>query len=478
MEAQMNNFNFKLTPAYCLYNSVAVFEENGSYIKFIMENDEDDLLKKRLSIAFEKHIHNVTKFIDCPEVFKSELKIEFQKCKRADIRKSVSNLYTEDGRKTISINETKKEEKDAAAVLLLDTILSEASKKSATDIHIEKNKVSFRINGILEKQMQLQKSKMKELIQRIKILSGMNVLDSRKSQDGHFIYGNKSPLFIRVSSMAVVGENYNGDESIVLRLLDTSRIPLAIEYLGFTNQQQDVLRKIEMEKNGLVLVCGPTGSGKSTTVASMLIEIIKKSEGKLKIISLEDPPEYVIPEISQIQIEENKNSYKSALEHVFRQDPDVIMIGEIRDEISASAAIRASLTGHLVFATVHTGSVGESILRLENLGVNRKLLCSVLRGVVCQELHFLGEGMKLYADIGIPKNDFSKKVKTDMGNEELDELFCHFTNYSNIFSKTLEILSKKDDEITQQLKGKKHSVRRMKVWNGGNNVGKIHQGIV
>lgn len=235
-----------------------------------------------------------------------------------------------------------------------------------------------------------------------------------------------------------------GGESVVIRLLDTSRIPLALGELGFNSVQLERIAGVDglcLAANGLVLVCGPTGSGKTTTVAAMLVEIERLSQQSLKIISLEDPPEYIIPGITQVKVDE-RNGFTDALNHIFRQDPDVIMIGEIRDEESAAAALRASLTGHLVFATLHCGCASESILRLENLGVERKLLCQVLRGVICQELNLMGDRMRLYADVAVPGEKFREKAVTVQDSEKLEELMNHFTNYSELFSETIEELKR------------------------------------
>lgn len=245
--------------------------------------------------------------------------------------------------------------------------------------------------------------------------------------------------------MAVVGQRYSGEESVVIRILDTSRIPLALGELGFNALQLEILSGVDglgLRTNGLVLVCGPTGSGKSTTIAALLMEIKKNCQGTRKIISLEDPPEYVIPGVTQVKIDE-RNGFSEALNHLFRQDPDVIMIGEIRDEESAAAALRASLTGHLVFATVHSGCAAEAILRLENLGIDRALLCQVLRGIICQELNLLGKKMRLYADIAIPKIGFEEKAVKVISEEQLENLFEHYTNYSQILCETMKVLKSK-----------------------------------
>ena len=268
----------------------------------------------------------------------------------------------------------------------------------------------------------------------------MNVIEKRRCQDGHFVYGTHNPFFLRVSTIAVVGEKYIGEESVVLRLLDTARIPLEIENLGFNMMQLERLELLSQKPNGLILVCGPTGSGKSTTVASMLVEMEKKSSGSLKILSLEDPPEYVIPGVTQVKVDEH-NGFTEALAHIFRQDPDVIMIGEIRDEESAAAALRAALTGHLVFATLHAGSAGEAVLRLENLGLKRELFCPVVRGVICQELNYLRSKNQLYADIAEPKKSFTRAGLKAVSEEDFDSVFEHYTNYAEVLEETVKALS-------------------------------------
>ena len=442
-------FEFRLTPAYCLYNGAAVLEQDGASIRFLVENENDSLLKDRLSRAFVNHLELILKMKDCPEIFRRIPKIEFLQGNRSQLRRCVSRLYQAEGKNVDGEAEGEKgsQSREAAAVLLLDSILNEARARNATDIHIEQNCVRLRVNGRLEKLLDIQEEKTVELIQRIKLLAGMNVLEKRRCQDGNFIYGNKNPFFLRVSTMAVVGEKYSGEESVVIRLLDTSRIPLALDELGFNAAQLEVLtgeKGLVGVKNGLVLICGPTGSGKSTTVASLLVELGKSVPDALKIISLEDPPEYVIPGVTQVKVDE-RNSFSDALNHIFRQDPDVIMIGEIRDEQSAGAALRASLTGHLVFATLHSGSAAEAILRLENLGVDGKLLCEVLRGIVCQELNYIDGSIQLYADITLPDAGFSEAVCGNefsaLSDEVLDSVTKHFTNYHEVLARTLNVLA-------------------------------------
>ena len=446
----MNNYEFKLTPGYCLYNGIAVMSQSGSSICFITENPENAALKERVKKAFDNYLSYVLKRPDCPDEFKLAPSVQFVEGDRVQLKKFVSRFYSELGREEVETADRASEATaltaPAAAVLLLDTLIMEARSKNATDIHIENNIVKFRVYGQLEVAEKLSVETCSELIQRIKFLAGMNVLERRRSQDGHFVYGNENPVFLRVSSVGVVGKNgEEAEESVVLRLLDTKRLPLLLEGLGFNQEQYIKIKNMNQNKNGLIVICGPTGAGKSTTAAALLLDIEKEHNGSVKILSLEDPPEYIIPGVTQIQIDEKiNNSFANTLVHVFRQDPDVLMIGEIRDETSATVAVRAAITGHLVIATLHTSSAAGVLLRLENLGVSRSLIVSVLKGVIVQELnHFKGH-VNLMADVCVPCEKLAGTIDKQLSEQELEACFEHQTNYAELFHKTIEILKEPD----------------------------------
>ena len=444
----MNSYKFNLTPGYCLYNKVAIMSQKGSSICFITENPDDELLKSRIKKAFSNYLAYIMQRPDCPAEYKEAPSVEFIKGSRTELKKCVSQLFLQADDQNNKTPETALDTagyNDAAAVLLLDTIMNDARSRNATDIHIEKNTVKFRIYGRLETVEKLSEEKTRELVQRIKFLAGMNVLEKRRSQDGHFVYGTEAPVFVRVSSVGVVGKNGSEtEESIVIRLLDTKRLPLSLDRLGFNEQQLKKIQEIVANKNGLIIICGPTGAGKSTTAAAVLIDIGRNSSNTKKIISLEDPPEYLIPGVTQIQIDEKiSNSFSDSLVHVFRQDPDVLMIGEIRDENSAAVAIRAALTGHLVVATLHTATAAGVILRLENLGVPRKLIVSVLKGVVVQELNNFRGNVNLVADVSVPLKKLGKVSYEHMPEDKLEEFFEHTTNYAELFHETIQILKSK-----------------------------------
>jgi len=449
----MRNYEFKLTPAYCLYNGIAIKKQEGARICFLAENPDDKQLRFRVTKAFKNYLEYVNRQEDCPEIYKSNPSIQFVAGNHSELRRQVSHLYSQNAilpdlkeSKTQELQDKKenqKKESETAAVLLLDTIMADARKNKATDIHIENNCVRFRILGKLQTVTTITEDICIELIQRIKFLAGLNVLEKRRSQEGHFVYGERSPVFVRVSTVGLVcGKNKGSEESLVIRLLDTSRLPLTLDKLGFTQSQLLRIKEMSKAPNGLIIICGPTGAGKSTTAAALLVELETNGKNSTKIISLEDPPEYLIPGITQIQIDE-KNSYLEALMHIFRQDPDVLMIGEIRDESSASVAIRAALTGHLVIATLHASSAAGVILRLENLGVPRNLIVSVLKGVVVQELNNFEGHVNLVADVAEPTEKLINNADKQLTEQEFENYFEHITNYNQVLEKTIGVLKER-----------------------------------
>ena len=459
----MQNYEFKLTPAYCLYNGIAVKKQQGSKICFLSENPDDRLLRERVTKAFKNYLEYVNRQEDCPASFREKPSVQFVAGNRTELRTQVSQLYSQ--KESIPQKTETKIEDEVAAVLLLDTLLDDARKRNATDIHIENNCVRFRVLGKLEPVTKLTEEICIELIQRIKFLAGMNVLEKRRSQDGHFVYGATEPIFVRVSTVGVVGSRTSGlEESVVIRLLDTKRLPLSLKNLGFNNPQLELIDTIVKNPNGLIIICGPTGAGKSTTAAALLVDIKNQCKESVKIVSLEDPPEYIIPGITQIQIDEKtNNSFSEALMHVFRQDPDVLMIGEIRDENSAAVAVRASLTGHLVIATLHTSSAAGAVLRLENLGIPRNLIVSVLKGVISQELNNFQGHINLIADVALPTEKLESAAGKTMTENELEALFEHKTNYISVLNKTIAILKEKhsvNSQISESEKIPEHTIQK------------------
>ncbi len=273
---------------------------------------------------------------------------------------------------------------DAPLVNLLNSIIINGIRDGASDIHIEgledSVRVRYRIDGLLQTRKTLDKSLFSAISTRIKVMANLNVMETRLPQDGRIsVEVDSARLDLRVS---IVPTAMGG--SIVLRLFNRSGGVLSLGELGFSSAQYGLIQKLIKMPYGLVLVTGPTGSGKTTTLNAMLRQI---SSDKIKVITIEDPVEYLIDGVNQIQTNEQiKLGFDSILRRVLRQDPDVIMVGEIRDSITARLAVRAAMTGHLVLSTLHTNSAVSVIPRLRNMGVEPYLVASVLRGVLAQRL--------------------------------------------------------------------------------------------
>lgn len=274
--------------------------------------------------------------------------------------------------------------RDAPVVNIINAICLEAIRKNASDIHIQGSKkmvdVRLRIDGVLQTVKRLDKSIFDSLVSRIKVMSGLNVMESRLCQDGRMsVQSAGKKLDFRVSIVpAVTGQN------IVLRLFNAESEELSLDKLGFSAANLEKLKDSLKFPNGMILLTGPTGSGKTTTLHAMIREMDREH---LKIVTIEDPVEKVIDGIEQIQVNaEIGLTFSSILRRILRQDPDVIMVGEIRDSETAELAIRSALTGHLILSTIHTNDSISSITRLKNLGIEPYLVSSVLRASIAQRL--------------------------------------------------------------------------------------------
>ena len=273
---------------------------------------------------------------------------------------------------------------DAPVINLVNSLILDALGSDASDIHIEVNDnamiVRFRIDGVLRTISSHEEEKFSAVSSRIKIMANLNIMETRRPQDGRItvtLAGQE--IHLRISIVPLVS-----GESIVLRLFNRSEGLLTPEKLGFPSHTIDAIRELFQVPFGLVLVTGPTGSGKTTTLSTFLSESVDE---KKKIITLEDPVEYVIPGVDQIPIRDDIGmGFSSLLRRVLRQDPDVIMIGEIRDSETAELAVRAALTGHLVLSTLHTNDAPSAIYRLIDMGIPSYLVGAVLRGVLAQRL--------------------------------------------------------------------------------------------
>ncbi len=266
----------------------------------------------------------------------------------------------------------------------LSTILEYAAKNRASDIHIEplekELKIRCRIDGVLREIMKLPKTTEAPLVSRIKILSNLKIDEHRIPQDGNFtIQVAEKAIDLRISISPVVW-----GEQVVIRLLDKSGTTLKLEDMGYYGRALRTIRKGLKQTSGMILTSGPTGSGKSTSLYALIQEI--KSE-QINIVTLEDPVEYKMDGINQIQVNADVGlTFASGLRSILRQDPNVVMVGEIRDKETASLAVQAALTGHLVFSTLHTNSAAGILPRLLDMGIEPFLIASTVRTVIGQRL--------------------------------------------------------------------------------------------
>ncbi len=273
---------------------------------------------------------------------------------------------------------------DAPVIQLLNSTFLKAVRANASDIHFEPFsdyvEVRFRMDGVLHEMNRLPKSGYPAVVSRIKVMAKLNVAEKRLPQDGRIRIkiGNKE-MDMRVSTLPTVF-----GERVVIRLLDKSTKILSLSELGYSDDDLEKIKNLISKPYGLVLVTGPTGSGKSTTLYASLLQL--KSPRK-NIITIEDPVEYQIDGISQIQVNPKINlTFANGLRSILRQDPDIVMVGEIRDLETAEIAIHASMTGHLVLSTLHTNDAPSAVTRLVDMGVEPFLVASSLEGVIAQRL--------------------------------------------------------------------------------------------
>lgn len=303
-------------------------------------------------------------------------------------------------------------------VEVVDDIIANASKAGASDIHFDPREdflmVRIRVDGDLQDYTTIPKIYERNLITRIKLLANMNITESRLPQDGS-IKGNIKGINLetRVSTLPT-----NEGEKCVIRILDYTRSLEGIESLGFNKENFEKLKRMIAEPNGIILITGATGSGKSTTVYSIL-QVLNKKE--TNIITVEDPIEMNIEGLNQVQVNSEIGlDFATVLRSILRQDPNIILIGEIRDSETAKIAVRASITGHLVLSTIHTNNSLSTIERLLDMNVERYLLSSALSGIISQKL-----AKMLCPECRIKEkaSAYQKKVFKLALNKDIDELY-------------------------------------------------------
>jgi len=317
-------------------------------------------------------------------------------------------------------------EESAPIIKFVNALFYQAVKKRASDIHIEvqelRGEVRFRVDGMLIKNADLDKKVVNLIVSRIKVISNLDISEKRIPQDGRTqIKIAGETLDIRVSILPT----FYGERVVMRLLMQSSQIP-AINELGFSSELIGDVKKLLRSSHGIILVTGPTGSGKTTSLHSFLREVEAPEKN---LITVEDPVEYKSDNIAQIQVNEKVGlTFAAALRSILRQDPDVIMIGEIRDEETAAISVRAALTGHLVFSTLHTNSAAATISRLADMNVEPFLISSSLLGILAQRLvRVLCNECK---EEDVIAEDFADDYSISRGTKIYKSCGCKSCNYS------------------------------------------------
>jgi type II secretion system protein E len=343
------------------------------------------------------------------------------------------NIVDLDTPAAITKEDLESDDQEASVVKFVNQIIGEAYKERATDIHLEPMendlRIRYRVDGVLHQTPVPQQLKRFQaaIISRIKVMANMDIAERRLPQDGRInVRSGGAEIDVRVSTIPTA---YG--ESVSLRLLTRSNISLGLDRLGLVREDEKRVRKLVELPHGIILVTGPTGSGKSTSLYAFLSTINSIDQ---RIITVEDPIEYELPGVNQIQVKPDIGlTFASGLRHILRQDPDVIMVGEVRDLETAEIAIRAALTGHLVFSTLHTNDAAGAITRLLDMGIEPFLVSSSLEAIIAQRLvrticaacreEYRPEP-ELLREVGYPANGGATQFYRGRGCDE-----CRFTGY-------------------------------------------------
>ena len=400
-----------LSEEFCRKNSLIPVKSNGNILTIAMADP--------LNIILINDIEIITGYRVEPRV---ALESEVINTIDRYFSKNKAEEAVEEFTKELEINtsdsidkELLREVNKAPVVRLVNTIILQAAQQNASDIHIEPEenylRIRFRVDGDLREIMKPSNQTHGAIITRIKIMAKMNIAERRKPQDGRIeLVVNNRDLDLRVSSIPTI---YG--EKIVIRILDRSVFLRNKTELGLLPKEFERFNKLLKNKNGIILVTGPTGSGKSTTLYSMLSELNDDSKN---IVTIEDPVEYRMRGVIQSQVNIKAGfDFSNGLRSFLRQDPDIIMVGEIRDNETAEIAMRAAITGHLVISTLHTNSAVSSMYRLINMGIEPYLVASSIKGIIAQLLvKSICEDCKLPY---IPDENERKALKIRDGNLEL-----------------------------------------------------------
>jgi type II secretory ATPase GspE/PulE/Tfp pilus assembly ATPase PilB-like protein/CheY-like chemotaxis protein len=401
------------------FNVVPV-SQTDSYLEVATANPFDIDAEKMLAFATGREVRML---LGSPSKIREKLDELYRETETA-VARLLEGFATD-----FDVQQLKDEEESAASeeqasqrpiLRLVDTMIADGVTNRASDIHIEAIEggvvVRYRIDGVLRQVMKIPRAAGVPLVSRIKIMSGLDIADRLRPQDGRArVSVNGEPVDLRVSTLPATH-----GEKVVIRVLNQKATTLSLDSLGLADDEQKGIRSLLAHKEGIILVTGPTGSGKTTTLYSALRAV--QGTG-VNIVTVEDPVEYRLGEnIVQVQVNEKAGlTFASALRSILRQDPDVVLVGEIRDKETAQIALQASLTGHLVLSTLHTNDAPNTVTRLVDIGMEAYKIAPALRGIVAQRLmrklckncrqvatepvserfaHFIPKGVTLYQAVG------------------------------------------------------------------------------
>jgi type II secretory ATPase GspE/PulE/Tfp pilus assembly ATPase PilB-like protein/ActR/RegA family two-component response regulator len=402
---------------------VLPIRETDSYIEVATANPFDLDMEKTLAFATAREIRLC---LLPPSKISEQIEQQYRPEKAIDrlldtMEQSAELVQLSDESAPEEYNITEAAASERPVVKLVDLILSEGILSRASDIHIEPEEggvaVRYRIDGVLRQVMKIPRPAGLPLISRIKIMSSLDIADRLRPQDGRArVAVNAQPIDLRVSTLPAAH-----GEKVVIRILDSRATVKSLDSLGLNANEIEAINRLLEYHEGIILVTGPTGSGKTTTLYSMINQI--NTEG-VNIVTVEDPVEYRIQGIVQVQVQEKTGlTFAAALRSILRQDPNVVLVGEIRDRETAQIAVQASLTGHLVLSTLHTNDAANAVTRLVDIGVEPYKIAAALRGVLAQRLmrrlcgtckevlqeppperlrKWIPEGTELYRAVGCP----------------------------------------------------------------------------
>lgn len=421
----------QITATQAYHFRIIPFDFGENYIKFYSDNTEPDILASELSILLGKKI-----------------KIELLE------EKEINNSLTENYRQSSLALEN---QKFNYTQNFLEQLLLTATSYNCSDIHFEvfqnNCRIRFRIDGKLKEEFTISKLEYPQLINQIKIKANLDISQKRLPQDGRITFNDKNYDFdIRVSTLPTLH-----GEKIVLRILQKDTQNIELKNLGFTNNELNIYYDFLKATQGILLISGPTGSGKTTTLYGTLKKLNTETKN---IVTIEDPIEYTLEGINQVQLKEDIGlNFPSALRTFLRQDPDVIMVGEIRDEQTANMAIKAALTGHLVLSTIHTNSAWDTISRLIDMGIPPYLISSTLKISMAQRLV---RKLCEYCNVSHPLLPNDNPSKTDLSqyithhHKATGCNKCHFTGYKGRIA-IYEIIPI-DKELIAFINSNKHDI--------------------